>query len=158
MISWFQNYIRKYSKEERKKRFPSTSYQSNPIKIRKIGISNDILSPKRIYHIIETYYHGLDHYNYKHEWLKHWIHVIKNELFELEKYEMDDVGKVVIIQNEKLMFEFYIVYDINIQEVEEVVINLNDTTEETSGFSNIINSFGMILSLGTISYIISNII
>lgn len=154
------------SKEQRKTRFPTnTEYKNelhgshfNMTNVRKIGLSTEILSPKHLYNIIEKYYQSLDISNQRQQWLGNWLSVIKKELYDLSKYEMEDIGRITIVQNQKAIFEFYLIKDINIQEVETVVINLDHTIDETNYVSNIFTSVAMIFSLGTVGYILSNIV
>jgi len=158
LMDYFSRFSQPLTREERLERFPLTNFHSDPIHMRRIGISCDKISPKRIYNIIERYYYNLDRSNYRYVWLGYWLHVIKKELLELEKYTMDNVGRVVIIQNERAIFDFYIIYDINIEEVDTVVVDLNEAIDDSSYISNAFTSFGMILSVGTFGYMISNII
>jgi len=159
MFSYISNKIyQPLTKEERLKRFPLLEFHTNPVAVRKIGLSTNELSPKHLLEIIETHYKNLDPSNHRYEWLTHWLPLIRTELSELERYTMEDVGRVVIIQNEKSIFEFYIIYDIHIHDVEIVVINLDNTIDEPNILSKIIASFSMIVSIGSLGYLISNII
>ena len=146
------------SKEQRDKRFPKCDFQIHPMVVRKIGISANELSPLSICEMIEKYYHNLDPSNHRYVWLTHWLPLIQIELNVLNKYTMEDVGRIVIIQNEKVIFDFYLIYDIHIHDVETIVINLNNVIEEPSYFSKIITSISMVVSIGSLGYFLSNMI
>lgn len=170
MFSSIKDYIiskfnhKSLSKDERQKRFPYYEFQINPTVVRRTGISTNEISPKHIYEIIQRYHESLHETNHRYEWLTYWISIIKKELDDLSNYTMEDVGRVVIIQNDKCIFDFYLIYNIHLpkisnkQDVETVVINLNHSIDEPSIFSKIITSAGMIISMGSIGYLISNVI
>ena len=128
------------SKEEREKVFPKCTFQTNPVSTRKIGLSTNEIYPLHIYGLIEKYYDTLDNHNHRYEWMKHWLPAIKDNLVLLNQYTLSDVGRLVIIQNERVIFDFYLIYDIHIQDIEYVVINLDQYVEPSSLFSKIFTS------------------
>lgn len=161
MISSIRNYFKKFnqplSKEDRDIRFPILPFTTNPVSVRRTGISTDNISPKYIYQLILKYYESLDNSNHRYEWLRCWLPVIESELDDLNKYTMENVGRVVIIQNDRAIFDFYLIYDINIQDVETVVVNLNNELIESDYISNTIMSFSMLFSIGSLGYFLSNL-
>jgi hypothetical protein len=161
MISGIKNYFKNFyqprSKEERDLRFPNLPFIVHPVSIRKTGLSMDQISPKYLYQLIIKYYESLDNSNHRYEWLRCWLPVIESELDDLNKYTMENVGRVVIIQNEKAIFDFYLIYDIHIQDVETVVVNLNNELQESSYVSNTILSLSMLFSAGSLGFFLSNL-
>jgi hypothetical protein len=161
MITRIKNYFKKFSqplsKEERELRFPLLPFTIHPVSIRRTGLSTDQISPKYLYQLIQKYYESLDNSNHRYEWLRCWLPVIESELDDLNKYTMENVGRVIIIQNEKAIFDFYIINDINIQEVETVVVNLNNELQESSYVANTILSLSMLFSAGSLGFFLSNL-
>jgi hypothetical protein len=153
--SWFGSGIR--DRTLREKRFPNVSFNPNLSVVRSIYISMDELSPKYIYNLIEKYYENLDHSNHRYEWLRCWLPIIENELNDLNKYTMENVGRIVIIQNDKAIFDFYLIQDIHIQDIDTVVIDLNHDLYETDYVSNTILSLSMLFSAGSLGYFLSNL-
>jgi hypothetical protein len=161
MISGIKNYFQKFyqprSKEERDLRFPNLPFIVHPVSIRKIGLSMEQISPRHLYNQIVKYYETLDNSNHRYEWLRCWLPVIESELDDLSKYTMENVGRVVIIQNEKAIFDFYLIYDIHIQDVETVVVNLNNELQESDYVSNTILSLSFLFSAGSLGFYLSNL-
>lgn len=162
MISSIQNYFLKFnnpfSKEERNIRFPNIPFTVHPVSVRKIGLITDQISPKHLRDLIMKYYESLDHSNHRYEWLRCWFPIIESELDDLNKYTMENVGRVVIIQNERAIFDFYLIHDIHIEDVETVIVNLNNEFQESDYVSNTIISLSMIFSVGSLGYLLSNLI
>lgn len=161
MISSIRNYFKKFnqplSKEDRDIRFPNLPFTIHPVSVRRTGITTDQISPKYIYQLIVKYYESLDNSNHRYEWLRCWLPVIESELDDLNKYTMENVGRVVIIQNDRAIFDFYLIYDINIEDVETIIVNLNNELMESDYISNTIMSFSMLFSLGSLGYFLSNL-
>lgn len=158
MISSIRNYFyRLRSKQEREQRFPELPFTIHPMTMRSVGLSTDELSPKHIYEIIAKYYETLDNSNHRYEWLRCWLPIIENELNDLNKYTMENVGRIVIIQNERAVFDFYIICDIHIEDQDRVIINLDHDLHESSYVSNTILSLSMLFSAGSLGYLLSNL-
>ena len=161
MISSIKNYFLKFndplSKEDRDIRFPNIPFTVHPVSVRKIGVTADQISPKDIHRLIVKYYESLDNSNHRYEWLRCWLPVIEGELDDLNKYTMENVGRVVIIQNERAIFDCYLIRDIYIDDVETIVVNLNNEFQESDYISNTIMSFSMLFSVGSLGYFLSNL-
>lgn len=155
-MNYFFGPKRLLSKQEREKRFPICNFEKNKVVARKIGISTLKIDPYHIILLIEEYSQTLSTRNI---WLNKWENIIKNELEVLSKYNMDNVDRLLIVQNEYVVFDFYLLKDIYIDEQDMVLINLDNFTPDKPGFfSNILSSLGVAVSFGSLGYLISTYI
>lgn len=151
------NFFRKtsFSKKEREERFPVCKYSKDKYLTRKIGISREKIDPMYIYSLIEEYQNTLPIQHYRSIWLENWIKLIHQELQDLSKFDLNDIDRVYIVNNEIVIFEFYLLKDVYINEDNCIIINLDNTSETPSIYGKIMTSLGFALSFGSISYLLS---
>jgi hypothetical protein len=93
----------------------------------------------------------------KYTYFQNWYPAIENELKELSKYYLDDIVKLYIVQNNKILFEFYLIYDIHITDEKYVCINLDQYVAPYSYSASLINTFALLSSAGTLGVFISRL-
>jgi hypothetical protein len=165
MFSWILPWKKELTIEDRRKRFPFLVHQIQPNQTRKIGISNHQINPKHIEKIILDYYESLQINSIKYSNLKDFISIIIEELKQLDNYPMEDVERILILNNRVVLFDFYLIYDLHIHDPETIYINLdpneyNKQKSSTSIFGNTISSLatvGSLASIGSLVYFIQNL-
>lgn len=140
----------------RDQRFPRCDYKTT-FHTRKTGLSTNELDPIHILDIIKKYTKTLEPESQRAKWIQYWIRGIGYELNALKKYNLEDVGRILIIQDGLVVFDFYIIYDIHINDVETIHINLNYYEEQSSSYANVVSSLGMVSGFGVLGYILMNI-
>lgn len=143
--------------EDRRNRFHLTKFTTQPTITRKIGISNDQIYPRHLEKLITEYYQSLPIHHIRYKWLNLWIKSILQELKDLERYPLDDVERVVIVYKEVVIFDFYLIYDLHIQDPETVCINLDLISEKSTSFGNLFQALGLIASIGTFAFFMPNV-
>jgi hypothetical protein len=143
---------------EREKRFPDYDMRSIArTNLRKTGISHNEIDPLYILSLIKQYKEGLIPNSQKYTYFQNWYPAIENELKELSKYYLDDIVKLYIVQNNKILFEFYLIYDIHITDEKYVCINLDQYVAPYSYSASLINTFALLSSAGTLGVFISRL-
>ncbi len=137
-------------------RFPKCEYKTT-IMTRKTGLSTNELDPNIIFDLIKRHRSTLDSSNQRAKWIDYWIRGIEYELYALKKYNLEEVGRILIIQDGLVVFDFYMIYDIHINDVETIHINLNHYEEQSSKYANVVSSLGMVSGMGVLGYILMNI-
>jgi hypothetical protein len=152
-LSWWK----KYTIEDRRNRFPKVEFNTDPSKTRKVGISNLHIIPNHIKKNIDDYYHSKNNHHIRHNWLSLWIKIIMNELDILEKYPIEDLERLVIIYKGIAIFDFYLIYDLHINDPETIYINLDSLSENSNITSNLIQSFNVLAKLGSFFFLFQNL-
>ena len=155
MIQSIKNYFHKKSLDER---FPERPFHTVPNATRKVGLSMDTLDPMYIYRQIENYYETLHPSSPRFLFLQKWLKLIHDELQDLSKYDLSDVGRIVITQKQVVIFDFYLIYDIHIQEIKTIVIDLDHAVERPTYYSYAIGSMTFAFSLTSIGLLLSNFV
>jgi hypothetical protein len=152
MIATIKNYFHRPTLEER---FPYLSFVVIPSVTRKIGLSTHVLDPLYIYRQIETYFETLDPSCPKYEFLKKRMNLIYSELKDLSKFNLETIGRIAIVQNKVAIFDFYLIYDIHIHDIETIVINLDTAIEKPDYYSYILGTMSLAVSVSGLGLILS---
>jgi hypothetical protein len=157
-VGWVDKFFRRRTKEWREQRYPKKTFENPPRNPARRFELEDKICSKNMGDIIEQYFKKMDESNHRYVWLKHWLPTIRHELEELNRYDLSDVKRVVMIQNDRAIFDFYVFQDIHIEEIEPLIIDLKQNMEDIDYFSGVTSMFNVIFSLGSLGYFLSNII
>jgi hypothetical protein len=156
MLTSIKKYFQKPTLQER---FPAKTFTDyDPSTTRKVGLSTHMLYPLQLYRQVENYFESLHPSSSRYKFLKKWIKLIHSELLDLSKYDLENIGKIVIIQNDKAIFDFYLIYDIHIRDIETIVIDLDQAIERPGYYSYFLGSMTFVASLSGISFLMSNLL
>lgn len=124
---------------------------------RKIGLSTNEIDPLHVLQMIKDYNHTLPKESNKYEFYKDWFPAMEHFLKKLSKYPMDNVGKLLIIHNKLVIHEFYLIFDIHIDDVKTVHVNLDTYVAPYSFISSVIQTFALLSGVGTFGVFFSRL-